>query len=312
MSRQVREQDAVCAIAQGAAVVGEWWSLLLVREVIRGRRRFDDLHTELGISRRVLAERLKHLLDHGVLERRPYQQRPTRYEYHLTDAGRALAPVLIGLQDWADRFVLGDGSVTGDAAPGSPQADRLHTLVGSRVPAPLRLPATGGGELDVVAGDAPVTVVFTYPATGIPGPLPANWSQIPGAAGCTLENRLFRDSAAAFAGAGMALRGVSTQGPDEQQAFAEAEDLPFPLLSDVELALCAALRLPTFRAGQALRLKRAVVVVDSARTIRRVLYPITDIPGAVEEALRLGAEVAEERRVASGGMAQRLRASTRR
>ncbi|WP_049563926.1 winged helix-turn-helix transcriptional regulator [Nonomuraea sp. SBT364] len=292
MARELREQDAVCAIAQGAAVVGEWWSLLIVREVIRGRRRFDDLQAELGISRRVLAERLKHLLDHGVLERRPYHQRPTRYEYLLTDAGRALAPVLIGLQDWADRFVLGDGTLTGGAGPDSPETERLHALIGSGVPGPLRLPSAGGGDLDVVAGDAPVTVIFTYPATGAPGPLPANWSQIPGTAGCTLENRLFRASAPAFAGAGVALRGVSTQRPDEQQAFAEAEDIPFPLLSDVDLALCAALRLPTFRAGQTLRLKRAVVIVDADRTIHHVLYPITDIPAAVDEALRLGAQLA--------------------
>ncbi|QFY13433.1 redoxin domain-containing protein [Nonomuraea phyllanthi] len=293
MARELREQDAACAIARGAAVVGEWWSLLIVREVTRGRHRFDDLHAELGISRRVLAERLKHLLDHGVLERRPYQQRPTRYEYHLTAAGRALAPVLIGLQDWADRFVLGDGTLTGSASPGAPEIDRLHALVGTGVPGPLLLPAAGGGEQDVVAPDAPATVVFTYPATGIPGPLPANWSEIPGAAGCTLENRLFRASAAAFADAGVALRGVSTQRPEEQRAFAEAEDIPFPLLSDVDLTLCAALRLPTFRSGQALRLKRAVIVAGADRTIHHVLYPITDIPATVDEALRLGADLAK-------------------
>ncbi|MGI5292137.1 winged helix-turn-helix transcriptional regulator [Nonomuraea polychroma] len=302
MARELREQDAVCAIAQGAAVVGEWWSLLIVREVTRGRHRFDDLHAELGISRRVLAERLKHLLDHGVLERRPYQQRPTRYEYHLTDAGRALAPVLIGLQDWADRFFLGDGTLTGSTSPGSPEADRLHRLIGAGVPEPLRLPAADGSELDVVAVDAPITVIFTYPATGAPSPLPANWSEIPGTAGCTLENRLFRASSGAFAGAGVALRGVSTQRPDEQQAFAEAEDIPFPLLSDMDLALCAALRLPTFRAGQTLRLKRAIIITDAARTIHHVLYPIIDIPAAVDEALRLGAQLAHtpDRHATSG------------
>ncbi|NUS09270.1 MAG: redoxin domain-containing protein [Nonomuraea sp.] len=292
MARELRQQDAVCAIAQAAAVVGEWWSLLIVREVTRGRHRFDDLQAELAISRRVLAERLKHLLDHGVLDRRPYQQRPTRYEYHLTEAGQALAPVLIGLQDWGDRFVLGDGALTAAATSGSPEADRLHALIGSRMPRPLRLPAANGEDLDVVAADASATVVFTYPATGAPGPLPENWSQIPGTAGCTLENRLFRAAAPAFAEAGVALRGVSTQRPDEQRAFAAAEDIPFPLLSDVDLALCGALRLPTFRAGQTLRLKRAVVVADAARTIRHVLYPITDIPAAVDEALKLGADVA--------------------
>ncbi|MFG1968926.1 winged helix-turn-helix transcriptional regulator [Nonomuraea fuscirosea] len=293
MAREVRELDAVCAIAQAAAVVGEWWSLLIVREVSRGRHRFDDLQAELAISRRVLAERLRHLLDHAVLERRPYQRRPIRYEYHLTDAGRALTPVLIGLQDWADRFVLGDGTLTAVASPTGPEAVRLRALTGTSVPHPFSLPATGGGELDVVAAGAPVTVIFTYPATGAPGLPPEDGPPIPGAAGCTLENRLFRASAADFARAGVALRGVSTQRPDEQQAFADAEDLPFPLLSDVDLTLCAALRLPTFRAGQNLRLKRAVLIADAHRTIQHVVYPIADIPSAVDAALRLGAALAE-------------------
>ncbi|GAA1693052.1 hypothetical protein GCM10009733_106250 [Nonomuraea maheshkhaliensis] len=304
MARVVRELDAGCAIAQAAAVVGEWWSLLIVREVSRGRHRFDDLQSELAISRRVLAERLKHLLDHAVLERRAYQRRPVRYEYHLTDAGRALAPVLIGLQDWADRFVLGDGTLTAGASPTGPEATRLRALTGTSVPYPLSLPATGRGERDVVSADAPATVIFTYPATGAPGLLPEDWTRIPGASGCTLENRLFRASAAAFARAGVALRGVSTQSPDEQQAFADAEDIPFPLLSDVDLALCAALRLPTFRAGQTLRLKRAVVVADAHRTIHHVIYPIADIPSAVDEALRLGAALADAGRSAPASRRQ--------
>ncbi|MFC7110466.1 redoxin domain-containing protein [Nonomuraea rubra] len=116
---------------------------------------------------------------------------------------------------------------------------------------------------------------------------------------------MFRDSAAAFAEAGVALRGVSTQRPDEQRAFAEAEDLPFPLLSDVDLTLCAALRLPTFRAGQDLRLKRAIVIADAGRTIHHVLHPVTDLPAAVEEALRLGAGVARERQAGAGARIRR-------
>ncbi|MGW4791740.1 winged helix-turn-helix transcriptional regulator [Nonomuraea sp. NPDC004297] len=300
MARELREQDAVCAIAQGAAVVGEWWSLLIVREVTRGRHRFDDLHDELGISRRVLAERLKHLLDHGVLERRPYQQRPTRYEYHLTEAGRALTPVLIGLQDWADRFLLGAGTKTdGTPAGGGPEAGRLHALAGSGVPGPLRLPASGGGEADVVDGDAPATVIFTYPAADPPGP-PPDPSPLPDR---TPESQLFRAAAPAFAAAGVALRGVSTQPPAEQRALALAEDLPFPLLSDVDLALCAALRLPTFRTGQSLRLRRAVIVADADRVIHHVRYPVTDLPAAVDEALRLGGDLARDRSAARRGRA---------
>ncbi|MGW3345999.1 redoxin domain-containing protein [Nonomuraea rubra] len=213
--------------------------------------------------------------------------------------------MLIGLQDWADRFVLGDGTLTAEAAPGSAGSERLHALTGTSVPAPLFLPSTAGGEQDVVAGDAPVTVIFTYPATGSPAPPPADRSPFPGTAGCTLENRLFRDSAAAFAEAGVALRGVSTQRPDEQRAFAEAEDLPFPLLSDADLTLCAALRLPTFRAGQDLRLKRAIMIADAGRTIHHVLHPVTDLPAAVDEALRLGARLARERQAGAGARIRR-------
>ncbi|MEU8103735.1 winged helix-turn-helix transcriptional regulator [Nonomuraea muscovyensis] len=333
MARELRVQDAQCSIAQAAAVVGDWWSLLVVREVARGHRRFDELLGELGISRKVLTERLRHLVEHGVLAREPYQVGPVRHEYVLTDAGWALAPVLITMQDWADRWLLGDGSLTGVAEPASTEAARVHALLGTRVPAPLSLPSHGGasadematgtttahrtapngrapgggssGEvaadgmsaggttaggagatpaLDVVA-DAAATVLFCYPATGMPAPLPPGWGEVPGAAGCTLENRLFRDRASEFAAKGVAVHGVSTQRPDEQAAFAAAEEIPFPLLSDMDLRLAAALRLPTFRAGQALRLKRAILVIDRHRVVRHVTFPVLDIPQAVEESL---------------------------
>ncbi|HUR05652.1 MAG TPA: winged helix-turn-helix transcriptional regulator [Nonomuraea sp.] len=311
MARELRSQDTGCSIAQAAAVMGDWWSLLIVREVTRGHRRFDDLLGELGISRKVLTERLKHLVEHGVLVREPYQSGPVRYEYVLTDAGWALAPMLITMQDWADRWLLGDGTLTGVAAPRSTEATRVHALVGTRIPDPLLLPGTishppattdqtagrppiavgrpaSVGErtplLDVVA-DARATVLFGYPSTGMPAPLPPGWSQVPGAVGCTLENRIFRDRYAEFAARDIAIHGVSTQRPDEQAAFATAEDIPFPLLSDMDLRLTAALRLSTFRAGQALRLKRLILVVDRLRVIRHVIFPVLDIPAAITEAL---------------------------
>ncbi|MEU8142687.1 winged helix-turn-helix transcriptional regulator [Nonomuraea sp. NPDC048901] len=300
MARELRSQDADCSIAQAAAVMGDWWSLLIVREVTRGHRRFDDLLGELGISRKVLTERLKHLVEHGVLTREPYQSGPVRYEYVLTDAGWALAPMLITMQDWADRWLLGDGTLTGVAAPRSQEAARVHALLGTHIPDPLQLPAAinrpsvavgrtaSTGErtasLDVVA-DARATVLFAYPSTGMPAPLPPGWNQVPGAAGCTLENRIFRDRHPEFAAHDIAIHGVSTQRPDEQATFAAAEDIPFPLLSDMDLRLAAALRLPTFRAGQALRLKRLILVVDRFRVIRHVIFPVLDIPAAITEAL---------------------------
>jgi DNA-binding HxlR family transcriptional regulator/peroxiredoxin len=287
MARSVPERDAACAVAQAAAVIGDWWSLLLVRETARGRYRFDELQHELDISRKVLTERLNHLVDSGVLEKVPYQQGPVRYEYRLTDTGRALLPVLVSMQDWADRWLLGDGTLTASADEHSAEAHRVLGLPGTRLPR-IVLPAHTGGELDPVDAQAAATVLFCYPATGRPSPLPDGWADIPGTVGCTLENRLFRDAYGDFTAAGIAVRGVSTQRPDEQRAFAVAEDIPFPLLSDMDTRLSAALRLPTFRAGQALRLKRAVLVLDRERAVRHVQFPVTDIPAAVRTALLQG------------------------
>ncbi|MET8139282.1 winged helix-turn-helix transcriptional regulator [Sphaerisporangium sp. NPDC005288] len=334
MAREPRGHDLQCAIAQAAAVIGDWWSLLIVREVTRGHHRFEELLAELGISRKVLTERLRHLVEHQVLDRRPYQSGPARYEYVLTGTGRALAPVLISMQDWADRWLLADGALTGTAEPDSAEAGRVHGLLGSRVPDPLALPATlpppdarvpagasgrpggetspvpagasgkPGGEaspapLDVVA-DAAATVLFAYPATGVPAPLPPYWGSLPGAVGCTLENRLFRDVQPAFAAEGVAVHGVSTQRPDEQEAFARAEGLTFPLLSDMDAQFAAALRLPTFRAGQTLRLKRLILVVDRARTVHHVIYPVLDIPAAVEEAGHAAMKIVSAARAGDG------------
>jgi len=292
--RSVPERDAACAIAQAAAVVGDWWSLLLIRETARGHHRFDALQEELGISRKVLTERLAHLVETGVLAKVPYQDRPVRHEYRLTESGRGLLPVLLSMQDWADRWIFGDGSLSGTADEASTEARRVAGLAGERLPR-LELPGHRDGlPVDPVA-DAAATVLFCYPATGSPGPLPDGWAGIPGTVGCTLENRLFRDAYEDFLAAGAEVRGVSTQRPDEQRVFAVEEGIPFTLLSDVDLYLAAALRLPTFRAGQLLRLKRAVLVVDRDRTVRHARFPVSDIPAAVGEAL------AQVRRLAAEG-----------
>ncbi|WP_222871870.1 peroxiredoxin [Nonomuraea sp. PA05] len=128
------------------------------------------------------------------------------------------------------------------------------------------------------------TILFTYPSTGTATSLPPDWDQVPGASGCTLENRLFRDRHPDLTAAGITVHGVSTQRPDQQAAFATAESIPFPLLSDVDLRLTAALRLPTFRAGQDLKLKRLILVIDRTRIIRHVVFPVLDIPAAIIEA----------------------------
>ncbi len=98
-----------CSIARTLEVVGERWTLLVLRECFLGTARFDDFQRRLGIARNVLQARLERLVDEGVLVRRPYQERPTRYEYRLTREGRDLLPVLLALLEWGDRHRAPDG-----------------------------------------------------------------------------------------------------------------------------------------------------------------------------------------------------------
>ena len=96
-----------CSIARTLEVVGERWSLLIVRDVLFGVHRFDDLVEHLGITRSVLTARLERLVGAEVLSRQPYQQRPERNEYHLTDKGSQLWPVLVHLMRWGDEHYVG-------------------------------------------------------------------------------------------------------------------------------------------------------------------------------------------------------------
>ncbi|MGW6282350.1 winged helix-turn-helix transcriptional regulator [Kribbella sp. NPDC055071] len=281
MRRSTFSPEPDCAIAQSLGVIGDGWELLIVRDLARGVDRFDQLAESLQISRKVLTERLLGLLDSQIVERTAYQDRPIRYSYRLTPRGRALLPVLVALQDWGDRWLLGDGSLTGTNAADEPPAHRIHELAGHRVP-PITLPAHDGTTLDVIDPESRATVLFAYPATGRPTPLPEGWDDIAGTAGCTLENRLFAARYDEFTANGVAIRGVSTQRSDEQLAFAKAEEIPHLLLSDEDLELAAALRLPSFRAGGYERLKRVVLVVGNDRVVRATRYPVTDIADAVD------------------------------
>lgn len=98
-------------IAAVAELVGDKWSMLVVRDVFRGVRRFDELCADLGMSRAVLTVRLRKLVDAGVLTKVPYQERPLRHEYRLTEMGRELSPMLVALLRWGDRW-LGEGEAT--------------------------------------------------------------------------------------------------------------------------------------------------------------------------------------------------------
>ena len=97
-----------CSIARSMAVAGEPWSPLVIRDVYIGINRFDDLQRDLGISRKVLSERLRHLVDAGLLERRRYSERPPRDEYALTRMGSEFMDVLMAMVAWGDRWTAGD------------------------------------------------------------------------------------------------------------------------------------------------------------------------------------------------------------
>ena len=97
-----------CSIARSLGVAGEPWSPLVIRDVFVGITRFDDIQRDLGISRKVLAERLAHLVDAGMLERRPYSERPPRHEYVLTEMGLEFVDVLMAMVKWGDRWTAGE------------------------------------------------------------------------------------------------------------------------------------------------------------------------------------------------------------
>ena len=113
--------DWNCSIAKTLDVVGEWWTLLILRDAFRGTRRFDDFHASLGMARSVLTARLRKLTEEGILERRSYSDHPPRYEYRLTEKGRALFPVITALLTWGDTWAPG---------PGGPPVVLVHDTCG--------------------------------------------------------------------------------------------------------------------------------------------------------------------------------------
>ena len=136
-----------CSVAQCLEVVGEWWSMLIVRDAFFGVTRFDEFQRNLGISRNVLHQRLEHLVACGVMKKVPYSQRPPRSEYRLTAKGRDLWPVLTSMRQWGDRY----------ASPDGPRVEIVHKGCGATtdvayVCATCREPVTA---FDVVARNGP-------------------------------------------------------------------------------------------------------------------------------------------------------------
>jgi DNA-binding HxlR family transcriptional regulator len=139
--------DQVCSIARSLEVIGERWTLLIIRDSLLGIERFEDFQDKLGIASNVLTSRLKLLCEEGVLERLPDEERPGKRKYVLTDKGRELAPALIVLIKWGDRHY---------PTPGGPPRLTLHTGCGGNVDADFQCERcglrVGRGEIELAPG----------------------------------------------------------------------------------------------------------------------------------------------------------------
>ncbi len=108
--------DSACSIQATLDLVGDRWTLLILRDVFRGVHRFSELRDDLGIARNLLTDRLNRLVEHEILQKVPYQERPVRHEYRLTTKGADLSPALVALMGWGDRW----------AADGQPPTLLVH------------------------------------------------------------------------------------------------------------------------------------------------------------------------------------------
>ncbi|GIG93000.1 winged helix-turn-helix transcriptional regulator [Plantactinospora endophytica] len=142
--QRTRFGDMACSIARTMEVAGEPWSPLIIRDVWSGIHRFDELRSDLGISRKILTERLKWLVGQGILEQRAYSERPPRHEYVLTRKGLEFCDVLLAINAWGDRWTAGDA--------GPPNLLR-HRACGRHTSAELRCVECGqplhAGDVDI-------------------------------------------------------------------------------------------------------------------------------------------------------------------
>jgi DNA-binding HxlR family transcriptional regulator len=145
--RRASFEDMSCSVARSLEVIGEWWTLLILRDAFFGITRFDELQARLGIARNILAKRLDTLVEHGVLERRCYDEARDRYDYVLTDKGKALWPVLVTIRQWGDEWVVGAGKEP---------VVMVHATCGERTTAVLACDYCGkelqGRDVRVLAG----------------------------------------------------------------------------------------------------------------------------------------------------------------
>jgi len=127
-----------CSVAKTLEIVGERWTVLILREIFLGRRRFDEMAQSLGIARNVLTQRLQRLQDEGVVTKTAYQQRPERFEYRLTDKGLDLWPVMVTLMQFGDRYYAPEGPplvITHKGCGGTLDEHRICSACGEKLAA---------------------------------------------------------------------------------------------------------------------------------------------------------------------------------
>jgi DNA-binding HxlR family transcriptional regulator len=134
-----RFNEMNCAAAQALEQIGDWWTLLLVREAFYGTTTFSGFFERLGIAKNVLTERLKRLVELGIIRRERPKPGVERYTYHLTEKGRDLLPILVGLMQWGDKWVFSEGH----------EPVRILDSVHHRPIRKISVTAVGGRALDI-------------------------------------------------------------------------------------------------------------------------------------------------------------------
>ena len=107
--RHKSNKTSVCPVARSLDVIGEWWSLLIIRDAMAGVKRFSDFQRRLGMAKNILTTRLKQLVAAGVLRTTPASDGSAYLEYELTEKGKALLPVMVALRQWGERYMFGVG-----------------------------------------------------------------------------------------------------------------------------------------------------------------------------------------------------------
>jgi len=105
MNQRTPFENTACSVARTLNIIGEWWTLLILRDIFYEIRRFSLLRDHLGISRKILTNRLTTLINNNIIRRKKYQENPVRYEYVLTHAGRDLFPIVIAILGWGDKWI---------------------------------------------------------------------------------------------------------------------------------------------------------------------------------------------------------------